>query len=147
MQDRVVLIMQASDSTTQARPIRWTDKRLSRTIGSAGVGSGCFNMCPLHHVHGFIVTLAALAERTLMFHFNCHVPVKGETVFQALKATEPETLFTIPPVLKLLVERRKMIRDNQKDELPPSRGRRCPDELVNVVIRNFGVGLENIYRL
>jgi hypothetical protein len=60
---------------------------------------------------------------------NGNVPQTHDTVTAAIKAADPEIVWTVPYVLKLLAEKQDGIDALKKQLFVSSSGSRCPDDL------------------
>ena len=67
--------------------------------------------------------------------FNGNVPQTHDTVTAAIKAANPEIVWTVPYVLKLLAEKRDGIEVLKLCKVVSCSGSRCPDELGDLMIK------------
>lgn len=65
---------------------------------------------------------------------NGHVPQTHDTVTAAIKAANPEIVWTVPYVLKLLAEKQNGIDALKKCKMVSSSGSRCPDDLGDLLV-------------
>ena len=64
-----------------------------------------FLSVPLYHAHGLVSFLQALYKRKTVWLFNGNVPQSHDTLMAAIKSAQPEIVWTVPYVLKLLAEK------------------------------------------
>jgi acyl-CoA synthetase (AMP-forming)/AMP-acid ligase II len=134
---RKVILMHSSGTTGIPRPILYTHKDFFDffSITKASVD---FLGFPLFHAHGFVSMVVAIYGRKTLYLFNCHVPQTNDTVTAAIKAANPEVVYTVPYVLKLLAESKEGLDVLKQCKMVSSAGSRCPDELGNLLV-NEGV--------
>jgi hypothetical protein len=65
---------------------------------------------------------------------NGHVPQTHDTVTRSIKAANPEIVWTVPYVLKLLVEKQEGIDILKRCKIVNSSGSRCPDDLGDLFV-------------
>jgi acyl-coenzyme A synthetase/AMP-(fatty) acid ligase len=125
--------MHSSGTTGIPRPILYSHKDLFDffSVATASVG---FLGFPLFHAHGFVSMVIAIYGRKTLYLFNCHVPQTNDTVTAAIKAANPEVVYTVPYVLKLLAEREEGLDVLKRCKIVSSAGSRCPDELGNLLV-------------
>jgi len=129
-----LIMMHSSGSTGLPRPIHYTHKRLLATMLTAQ-NLIAFQSVPLFHAHGFISFIQAIYKRKCIYLFNGHVPQTHDTVTAAIRAAEPEIVWTVPYVLKLLAEKKDGIEALKKCKVVSCSGSRCPDELGDLMVR------------
>jgi acyl-coenzyme A synthetase/AMP-(fatty) acid ligase len=129
-----LIMMHSSGSTGLPRPIHYTHKRLLATMLTAQ-NLIAFQSVPLFHAHGFITFIQAIYKRKCIYLFNGRVPQTHDTVTAAIRAAEPEIVWTVPYVLKLLAEKRDGIEVLKKCKIVSCSGSRCPDELGDLMVR------------
>jgi acyl-coenzyme A synthetase/AMP-(fatty) acid ligase len=129
-----LIMMHSSGSTGIPRPIHYTHKRLLSTMLTAQ-SLIAFQSVPLFHAHGFISFIQAIYKRKCIYLFNGHVPQTHDTVTAAIKAAEPEIVWTVPYVLKLLCEKRDGIEVLKRCKVVSCSGSRCPDELGDLMVK------------
>jgi acyl-coenzyme A synthetase/AMP-(fatty) acid ligase len=129
-----LIMMHSSGSTGLPRPIHYTHKRLLATMLTAQ-SLIAFQSVPLFHAHGFISFIQAIYKRKCIYMFNGHVPQTHDTVTAAIRAANPEIVWTVPYVLKLLCEKRDGIEVLKKCKVVSCSGSRCPDELGDLMVR------------
>ena len=129
-----LIMMHSSGSTGLPRPIHYTHKRLLATMLTAQ-NLIAFQSVPLFHAHGFISFIQAIYKRKCIYLFNGHVPQTHDTVTAAIRAASPESVWTVPYVLKLLCEKRDGIEALKRCKVVSCRGSRCPDELGDLVVK------------
>ncbi|KAE9366838.1 putative NRPS-like enzyme [Stipitochalara longipes BDJ] len=129
-----LIMMHSSGSTGLPRPIHYTHKRLLATMLTAQ-SLIAFQSVPLFHAHGFISFIQAIYKRKCIYLFNGHVPQTHDTVTAAIRAANPEIVWTVPYVLKLLCEKRDGIEVLKKCKVVSCSGSRCPDELGDLMVR------------
>jgi acyl-coenzyme A synthetase/AMP-(fatty) acid ligase len=129
-----LIMMHSSGSTGLPRPIHYTHKRLLATMLTAQ-NLIAFQSVPLFHAHGFISFIQAIYKRKCIYLFNGNVPQTHDTVTAAIKAAEPEIVWTVPYVLKLLCEKREGVKVLKRCRVVSCSGSRCPDELGDLMVR------------
>ncbi|PMD33859.1 putative NRPS-like enzyme [Hyaloscypha variabilis F] len=129
-----LIMMHSSGSTGLPRPIHYTHKRLLATMLTAQ-SLIAFQSVPLFHAHGFISFIQAIYKRKCIYMFNGHAPQTHDTVTAAIRAANPEIVWTVPYVLKLLCEKRDGIEVLKKCKVVSCSGSRCPDELGDLMVR------------
>lgn len=127
------IIMHSSGSTGPPRPIFYPHKRLLHVMINAQ-NLTAFLSVPLFHAHGFVSFLQALYKRKTVYLFNGNVPQTHESVTSAIRAAEPEIVWTVPYVLKLLAEKQDGIDVLKPCKIVSCSGSRCPDDLGNLVV-------------
>jgi acyl-coenzyme A synthetase/AMP-(fatty) acid ligase len=129
-----LIMMHSSGSTGLPRPIHYTHKRILATMLTAQ-NLIAFQSVPLFHAHGFISFIQAIYKRKCIYLFNGNVPQTHDTVTAAIRAADPEIVWTVPYVLKLLAEKRDGIEVLKKCKVVSCSGSRCPDELGDLMVR------------
>ena len=129
------VMMHSSGSTGLPRPIDYTHKRLLVTLLTSQ-DMVAFQSVPLFHAHGFVTFIQAIYKRKTIYMFNGNVPQTHDTVTAAIRAAEPEIVWTVPYVLKLLAEKRDGIEVLKKCRIVSFSGSRCPDELGDLMVAN-----------
>lgn len=127
-------MMHSSGSTGLPRPIHYTHKRLLATMLTAQ-SLIAFQSVPLFHAHGFISFIQAIYTRKCIYLFNGHVPQTHDTVTAAIRAANPEIVWTVPYVLKLLCEKSDGVEVLRKCKVVSCSGSRCPDELGDLLTK------------
>ena len=127
------IIMHSSGSTGQPRPIFYPHKRLLHVMINAQ-NLIAFLSVPLFHAHGFVSFLQALYKRKTVYLFNGNLPQTHESVTSAIRAAQPEIIWTVPYVLKLLAEKQDGIDVLKPCKIVSCSGSRCPDELGDLVV-------------
>jgi len=127
-------MMHSSGSTGLPRPIHYTHKRLLATMLTAQ-SLIAFQSVPLFHAHGFISFIQAIYTRKCIYLFNGHVPQTHDTVTAAIRAANPEIVWTVPYVLKLLCEKSDGVEVLKKCKVVSCSGSRCPDELGDLLTK------------
>jgi acyl-coenzyme A synthetase/AMP-(fatty) acid ligase len=129
-----LIMMHSSGSTGLPRPIHYTHKRILATMLTAQ-NLIAFQSVPLFHAHGFISFIQAIYKRKCIYLFNGNVPQTHDTVTAAIRAADPEIVWTVPYVLKLLAEKRDGVEVLKKCKVVSCSGSRCPDELGDLMVR------------
>jgi acyl-coenzyme A synthetase/AMP-(fatty) acid ligase len=132
---RKFVMMHSSGSTGLPRPIDYTHKRLFVTLLTS-MNMIAFQSVPLFHAHGFVSFLQAIFVRKLIYMFNGNVPQTHDTVTAAIRVANPEIVWTVPYVLKLLAEKSDGIEVLKKCKVVSCSGSRCPDELGDLMVTN-----------
>jgi hypothetical protein len=73
-------------------------------------------------------------ETVFRYIMNGHVPQTHDTVTQAIKAANPEIIWTVPYVLNFLAEKQEGIDVLKKCKIVNSSGSRCPDDLGDLLV-------------
>lgn len=142
---RKVIIMHSSGTTGIPRPIIYTHKHFFNffSVGKHKRFVGFLGF-PFFHAHGFVSVVTAIYGRKTMFLFNCNIPQTNDTVSAAIRAANPEVVYTVPYILKLLAESDNGLDCLKGCKMVSSAGSKCPDELGNLLVNkgiHFGMNL------
>ena len=140
---RKVFILHSSGSTSLPRPIHFTNKRLLAACAPA-LAYKAFLTVPLFHTHGLCVFFQTLYKRVPLYCFNSNMPQTHDSLVQAIQAAQPEIVYTVPYVLKLLAEKQDGVDALKPCKIVSYAGSRCPDELGEQ-LTNEGVRLGSVY--
>ena len=72
-------------------------------------------------------------NRKTIYLFNGRVPQTNKTLTEAINAAEPQIVWTVPYVLKLLAETGEGIDTLRACQVVSSSGSHCPDELGDML--------------
>ena len=129
-QNRRYIMLHSSGSTGLPKPIHYTNSRLLITCLPSLIA---FQSLPFSHAHGLVTYSQAIWSRKTLYIFNNHVPQTNTTLCSAIEAANPEIVWTVPYVLKLLAETERGIQALKKCKVVSSSGNRCPDELGDLL--------------
>lgn len=142
-QSRLYIMLHSSGSTGLPKSIDYTHRRLlSATL--VAQRATCFQTVPMSHAHGLLTIVQAVYARRPLFLMNGRVAQTHDNVAAAITAANPDVVWTVPYVLKLLAEGREGIAALRKARLVCASGSRTPDELGNMLIRE-GVHLAVVF--
>lgn len=134
---RRLLMLHSSGSTGLPKPAHYTNARLLATLLTAQP-LRAFQSIPLFHAHGFITMIQAIWTSKTLYLFNGHVPQTHATILEAIRVCEPEVVYTVPYVLKLLVEgegKEEGLKVLRKVRTVSISGSKCPDELGDLLVK------------
>ncbi|RFU34869.1 hypothetical protein B7463_g1454, partial [Scytalidium lignicola] len=134
-QFKTLIMMHSSGSTGIPRPITYTHKRLMVTLLTSQRMTS-FQSMPMFHAHGFVTMIQAIFTRKVIYLFNGNVPQSHDTVVPAIRAAKAECVWTVPYVLKLLLEKPDGLEALKPSRLVSCSGSRCPDELGDTLVNN-----------
>ena len=140
---RKVFILHSSGSTKLPRPIHFTHERLIAACAPA-LGLKAFLTMPFFHTHGLCVFFQTLYTRATVYLFNSNIPQTCDNLVRAIKEAQPEIVYTVPYVLKLLAEKQDGIDALKTCKAVSYAGSRCPDELGDL-LTSQGVRLGCVY--
>ena len=140
---RKVFILHSSGSTQMPRPMHFTHKRLLAACAPA-LGYKAFLTVPLFHTHGLCVFFQTLYSRATVYLFNGNIPQTCDNLVRAIKIAQPEIVYTVPYILKLLAENEDGIHALKRCKLVSYAGSRCPDDLGDR-LTNEGVRLGSVF--
>jgi len=132
---RKCVIMHSSGSTGLPRPIDYTHKRLLVTLLTSQ-DLIAFQSMPIFHAAGFISFIQGIYKRKTIHMFNGNIAQTHDSVTAAIKAAQPEIVWTVPYVLKLLAEKQDGIETLKKCKIVACAGSRYPDELGDLMVAN-----------
>ncbi|KAH8671220.1 putative NRPS-like enzyme [Xylariales sp. PMI_506] len=101
---RRCLMMHSSGSTGLPKPIDFNHKKLMLVATYAQDGKA-FITLPFSHALGMMTFMQAIHKRRTMHAISGYVPQTHDTVTAAIKAAQPDIVWTVPYVLKLLAEK------------------------------------------
>jgi acyl-coenzyme A synthetase/AMP-(fatty) acid ligase len=131
-QYRPYILLHSSGSTGLPKPVTYTNARLIVTcLPSPALIA--FQSLPLSHAHGLVTYSQAIWSRKTIYLFNANVPHTNKALTEAIKASKPEIVWTVPYVLKLLAESDEGIETLKQCSIVSSSGSRLPDELGDML--------------
>jgi acyl-CoA synthetase (AMP-forming)/AMP-acid ligase II len=125
-------MLHSSGSTGLPKPVSYTNARLLITVLTAQ-NMIAFQSLPFSHAHGLVTYSQAIWGRKTIYLFNARVPQTNDTLTRAIVAVQPEVVWTVPYVLKLLAEKKEGIEMLKKCFIVSSSGSRCPDDLGDLL--------------
>lgn len=134
-QFKTLIMMHSSGSTGIPRPITYSHKRLMVTLLTSQRLTS-FQSMPMFHAHGFVTMIQAIYTRKVIYLFNGNVPQSHDTVVPAIRAANAECVWTVPYVLKLLLEKPDGLEVLKPTKIVSCSGSRCPDELGDTLVNN-----------
>jgi acyl-coenzyme A synthetase/AMP-(fatty) acid ligase len=136
---RQLIILHSSGSTGLPKPINFTHKRLFIMFRSAQPYIA-FQTGPLSHTQSLMTHVQAIYARKTLYLWNGHVAQTSGTLTKAIVAAQPELVWTVPYVLKLLAEEKAGIEALRRANQVCAAGSRCPDDLGDMLVQE-GVNL------
>lgn len=140
---RRYIVLHSSGSTGLPKPVSYTNARLLITVLTAQ-NLTSFQSLPFSHAFGLVTISQAIWTMKTIYLFNGHLPHTHDTLTEAIVTAEPEIVWTVPYLLKLLAEKRGGIEALKKCYMVGSSGSRCPDELGDL-LTNSGVFLGSYF--
>jgi acyl-coenzyme A synthetase/AMP-(fatty) acid ligase len=132
---RPYIMLHSSGSTGLPKPVAYTNARLLLTVNTSP-GLTAFQSLPFSHAHGLVTYSQAIHGRKTLYLFNGHVPQTHDTLTAAILAAQPEIVWTVPYVLKLVAEKEDGIEALKKCWMVSSSGSRCPDDLGDMLTKS-----------
>ncbi|KAL8958002.1 MAG: hypothetical protein Q9193_004858, partial [Seirophora villosa] len=139
--ERTVVIMHSSGSTGLPKPI-YVNHKWHTQPDQASVGTKDFTTLPLYHAFALSVLPGKMYNRRTLFFLNSNLPLTSENVSKALKAAQPDQVYAVPYVLKLLSEQPEGLEVLRSCAAVVTTGSQCPDTLGDRLV-NEGVNLCN----
>lgn len=133
-QFRPYIILHSSGSTGLPKPVSYSNVRLLITVLTSP-NLIAFQSLPFSHAHGLVTYSQAIWARKTLHLFNANVPQTHDLLTAAIIAAQPEIVWTVPYVLKLLAEKSDGIEALKKCSIVSSSGSRCPDDLGNLLTK------------
>ncbi|RDW91655.1 hypothetical protein BP5796_02820 [Coleophoma crateriformis] len=131
------LILHSSGSTGLPKPIYYSHQKLM-AFGLYAQDATAFITLPFSHALGMSSYLQAIHKRKTIYAMSGYVPQTHDTVTAAITAANPDIVWTVPYVLKLLAERQDGIDAIKSCRFVSSGGSKLPDELGDM-LTNAGV--------
>lgn len=125
---RRCLILHSSGSTGLPKPIDYDHQKLM-AAGVYARDATAFITMPFSHALGMMSYMQAIHKRKTMYAMSGYVPQTHDTVTAAIRAANPEIVWTVPYVLKLLAEKPDGIEAIRGCQFVSSGGSKLPDEL------------------
>ena len=129
---RRCLILHSSGSTGLPKPIDYNHQKLMAT-GIYAQDATSFITMPFSHALCMNSYMQAIHKRRTIYAMSGHVPQTHDTVTAAIKAANPDIIWTVPYVLKLLAEKQDGIDVLKKCRFVSSGGSKLPDELGDML--------------
>ena len=130
--DRQCIILHSSGSTGLPRPIDYSHRKLLAAVTYAQ-DANAFITLPFSHALGMMSYMQAFTKRRAIFAMSGHVPQTPATVTAALTEAQPDIVWTVPYVLKLLSEHPQGIDALRRCRFVSSGGSRLPDDLGDLL--------------
>ena len=134
-----IIFMHSSGSTGLPKPQHYSHQRLLHAMSHARELTS-FLTVPIYHAFGLVQFFHAFWTRKTVYLFNGNMPQSHESLTAALKAANPQAIWTVPFGLKLLVEKQDGIDALKCCQVVGFAGSRCPDEIGDLLV-NEGVHL------
>jgi acyl-CoA synthetase (AMP-forming)/AMP-acid ligase II len=129
---RRCLILHSSGSTGLPKPIDYNHQKLLAT-GVYAQDATAFITIPFSHSLGMLSYMQAINKRKTIYAMSGYVPQTHDTVTAAVKAANPDIIWTVPYVLKLLAEKPDGINSIKNCRFVSSGGSKLPDELGDML--------------
>uniref|UniRef100_A0A093VDW2 Linear gramicidin synthase subunit D n=1 Tax=Talaromyces marneffei PM1 TaxID=1077442 RepID=A0A093VDW2_TALMA len=129
---RRCLILHSSGSTGLPKPIDYNHQKLL-AAGVYAQDATAFISMPFSHALGMMSYMQAIHKRGTIYAMSGYVPQTHDTVTAAVKAANPEIMWTVPYILKLLAEKPDGIDAIKNCRFVSSGGSKLPDELGDML--------------
>ena len=129
---RRCLILHSSGSTGLPKPIDYNHQKLM-TTGIYAQDATAFITMPFSHALGMNSYMQAIHRRKTIYAMSGYTPQTHNTLTAAIKAANPEIVWTVPYVLKLLAEKPDGIEVMKNCRFVSSGGSKLPDELGDML--------------
>jgi acyl-coenzyme A synthetase/AMP-(fatty) acid ligase len=129
---RRCLILHSSGSTGLPKPIDYDNSKLMAT-GVYAQDATAFITMPFSHALCMLSYMQAIHRRKTIYTMSGYVPQTHDTVTAAIKEANPEIVWTVPYVLKLLAEKPDGIDAIRNCRFVSSGGSKLPDELGDML--------------
>lgn len=129
---RRCLILHSSGSTGLPKPIDYHHQKLL-AVGVYAQDATAFISMPFSHALGMMSYMQAIYKRKTIYAMSGYVPQTHGTVTAAVKAANPDIMWTVPYVLKLLAEKPDGIDAIKNCRFVSSGGSKLPDELGDML--------------
>lgn len=129
---RRCLILHSSGSTGLPKPIDYNHQKLL-AAGVYAQDATAFISMPFSHALGMMSYMQAIHKRRTIYAMSGYVPQTHDTVTAAVKAANPDIMWTVPYVLKLLAEKPDGIDAIKNCRFVSSGGSKLPDELGDML--------------
>lgn len=126
------IILHSSGSTGLPKPIDYNHEKLLQA-GKYAQDATAFITMPFSHALGMMSYMQSISKRRTMYAMSGHVAQTHTTVTAAITAAQPEIIWTVPYVLKLLAEKPDGIEAIKNCKFVSSGGSKLPDELGNML--------------
>ncbi|KAL8694896.1 MAG: hypothetical protein Q9218_000560 [Villophora microphyllina] len=128
--ERAVVILHSSGSTGLPKPIYTSHKRYTGWgAPPANRRTKEFMTLPLYHAFPMGILPWKLYTRNTVYFMNANIPLTHDTVTKALTAAQPDIVYAVPYILKLLVESPDSVEVLRSCDQVLFIGSQCPDEL------------------
>ncbi|KAL8777966.1 MAG: hypothetical protein Q9213_007632 [Squamulea squamosa] len=141
--DRMAIIMHSSGSTGLPKPIYTNHTRYVHSDNLVSPGSRDFMTLPMYHNFPMSVVPWKMYSRRTVYFPNANLPITRQNVTEAVKAAQPDAIYAVPHILKLLAEQPQSIEVMSRCHEVMTLGSQCPDELGNRLV-DQGVNLCNL---
>ena len=137
------LIMHSSGTSGEPRPIHWGRKRFA-SLFVMPLGYSLYVTVPLYHTHGFTMMFQSFFGKKICYLHDQKVKMSPGSLYAAISTADPQTIFTVPLVLKILAETEEGIQLLVGRLMVSWAGTRLPDELGDMLVSR-GVHLGTIF--
>ena len=138
-----IIFTHSSGSAGLPKPIRYTHKRLLGEVNDIR-NNTTFSSAPIYNADVLALLWSAIWERKCLYLLNDSQPWTQDVLIEALRAAQPEALWSTPHELKLLAGKYDGLSALQAYKAVTCHGSRCPDELGDSLV-NHGVRLRIAY--
>lgn len=129
---RRCLILHSSGSTGLPKSINYNHEKLMASCTYAQDATA-FITLPFSHSMGMNSYMQAIYKRKTIYAMSGYTPQTHNTVTAAIKAANPEIIWTVPYVMKLLVEKPDGIDTMKNCRFASTGGSKFPDELGDML--------------
>lgn len=126
------LILHSSGSTGLPKPIDYDHQKLM-AAGVYALDATAFITMPFSHALCMMSYMQAIHKRRTMYAMSGYVPQTHDTITAAIKAANPDIIWTVPYCLKLLAEKPDGIEAMKNRRFVSSGGSKLPDELGDML--------------
>ena len=131
----IAYILHSSGSTGIPKPIFQTHQSCLATF-SHGNRSRGVSALPLYHTFGHASFYRTLFHRGTIYMYNANLPFTSDNLSSVLEYVQPEAMFGVPYLLKLLAESQRGIAALRDLKVVASSGSAIPDEIGNLLAQN-----------
>ncbi|KAG0636925.1 hypothetical protein HOY80DRAFT_312084 [Tuber brumale] len=141
------LIMHSSGSTGLPKPVGQTHRTvIDNAYAMSRNPASSFSALPLFHTFGIVVMFGAIYRGKVASMFSADLPITEKNVIAGLKATRPETFYSVPYTLKLMAETDEGMEAMKMCKSVGTGGSTCPEELGGKLTA-VGITLVSYYGL
>ena len=132
---KIAYILHSSGSTGIPKPIFQTHQTCLATFSHGNKSRGV-SALPLYHTFGHASFYRALFHRGTIYMYNANLPFTPDNLSSVLEYVQPEAMFGVPYLWKLLAESQRGIAALRDLKIVASGGSAIPDEIGNLLVQN-----------